>query len=114
MLDAVKYKKLDELWVKSETQNFQVLSHYVTVDIILTMANHQDPSVRTSIVKLLSNICNRVNESVHNNAAKFYHWHHLANQISLHKVDVNLVTSIVQWTTSRTTLGFSLEQLVSV
>ncbi|XP_037048186.1 lysosomal-trafficking regulator isoform X2 [Bradysia coprophila] len=90
----------------------EVLSHYVTVDIILIMANHQDPGVRSSIVKLLSNICNRLDESVHNNCTKSYHWHHLANQISLHKADVNLVTNIVQWVTSRG-LTLSLDQLVA-
>lgn len=90
----------------------QVLSHYVTVDIILIMANHQDAGVRTSIIRLLANICGRLSETVHNNSMKSFHWHHLANQISLHKADVNLVTSIVHWVTARG-MTLSLDQLVN-
>lgn len=74
------------------------------------MANHQDPGVRTSIVKLLTIICSRLSESVHNNCIKSFHWYHLGNQIGLHKADQNLVTSIVQWVTS---MSLPLDQLVT-
>lgn len=74
------------------------------------MANHQDPGVRTAIIKLLAIICSRLSESVHNNCKNLYHWYHLGNQIALHKADLNLVTSIVQWVTLSC---LSLDQLVT-
>lgn len=73
------------------------------------MANHQDPGVRTSIVKLLTIVCSRLNETVYNNGVKLFHWYHLGNQIALHKADLNLVTSIVQWVTGSC---LSLDQMV--
>ncbi|KAJ6646111.1 Lysosomal-trafficking regulator [Pseudolycoriella hygida] len=95
----------DFILILPDTAIQEVLSHYVTVDIILVMANHHDPGVRTSIVKLLTVVCSRLKETAYNNCKKSYHWYHLGNQIALHKADLNLVTAIVQWVTSR---GFSL------
>lgn len=74
------------------------------------MANHQDPGVRTKIVQLLAIICSRLGETVYSNCTKSYHWYHLGNQISLHRADANLFTSIAQWVTC---MSLPLDQLVT-
>lgn len=77
----------------------EVLSHYVTVEILIVLSNHKDVKVRTAIIRLLTIMCERLPASVIAQHSKQYYWHHLGNQISLHFADFNLVQSCFQWAT---------------
>lgn len=77
----------------------EVLTHYVTVDVILVMANHHNVKVRTSIVRLLTHMCQRLNETTSTQYQKSFYWHHLGNQVALHSVNLQLVQACCQWIT---------------
>lgn len=87
----------------------EVLTHFVTFDIILIMANHYDTRVRCSIVRLLAVMCERLGKLTITQYTKSFYWHHLANQIALHMADMNLVQTCAQWVTGSC---LTIEQIV--
>lgn len=94
----------DFILILPDTAVEEVLSHYVTMEIVLILANNEVASVRASIVKLLSVMCDRSS-----NIPKAVHLFHLGNQIALYPAEHSLVQSCVQWVTG---LFQSIDQLV--
>lgn len=84
----------DFIMILPDTEIEEVLSHYVTLDIVLVLANNQNASVRSSIIRLLSVMCER-----YANISKSIYFFHLGNQISLYEAEFPLVQSCVQWIT---------------
>lgn len=89
----------------------EVLAHYVTIDVVLVMANHHDASVRTSIIRLLTHMCQRMSDNTKQLYHKCHYWHHLGNQIALNPVSLTLVQTCCQWITASC---LSLDQIVSL
>lgn len=94
----------DFILILPDTAVEEVLTHYVTMDIILILANNEIASVRASIVRLLSVMCDRSN-----NIPKTTQFFQLGNQIALYPAEHSLVQSCVQWVTG---LFQSIDQLV--
>lgn len=84
----------DFIMILPDTAIEEVLSHYVTFDIILILANNQNACVRSSILRLLAVMCDR-----YSNCLKNIYFFHLGNQISLYKAEFSLVQCCVQWIT---------------
>lgn len=84
----------DFILILPDTAVGEVLNHYVTFDIVLVLANNVNASVRTSIIQLLSVMCDRNHAS-----AKPINLCHLANQVALHPAEFGLVQACVQWVT---------------
>lgn len=93
----------DFILILPDNEIEEVLSHYVTLDIVLVLANSNN-SVRASIIRLLTVMCER-----HNVTTKTIYFHHLGNQIALHPTDFTLVQACVQWVTGS---SLNLDQLV--
>lgn len=94
----------DFILILPDNEIEEVLSHYVTLDIVLVLANNPTASVRASIIRLLNVMCDR-----HNVTTKTIYFHHLGNQISLHPTEFSLVQACVQWVTGSC---LNLDQLV--
>lgn len=89
----------------------EVLMHYVTIEVVLIMANHQDPSVRASIIQLLAVMCERFSDVSIASYKKLHCWHHLGNQIALFSVNMHLMEAVVHWITG---LHIHLDDLVVI
>lgn len=94
----------DFVLILPDTAVGEVLSHYVTFEIVLVLANNRNASVRAAIILLLAVMCDR-----HTAVAKPINFFHLGNQISLHPTEFSLVQACVQWVTGS---FLSMEQLV--
>lgn len=88
----------------------QVLNHYVTLPIILILANNNDPDVRAVIIRLTAMVFERLSPVALQNAAKNLYWLHLGNQMSLYPANMALITSVAQWVTGS---NLRLEKIVS-
>lgn len=79
----------------------EVLSHYVTLDIVLVLANNRNVSVRASIIRLLGVVCDRASSCCPTNSGiiKPIHFFHLGNQIALYPAEHALAQSCVHWVT---------------
>lgn len=84
----------DFIMILPDNEIEEVLSHYVTLDIVSVLANNHSANVRASIIRLLAVMCER-----HTNSSKSFYFFHLGNQISLYEADFTLVQSCVQWIT---------------
>lgn len=84
----------DFIMILPDTAIEEVLSHYVTLEIVLVLANNQNACVRSSIIRLLTVMCER-----YNSCSKNIYSFHLGNQISLYEAEFALVQSCVQWIT---------------
>lgn len=87
-----------------------VLAHYVTVDVVLVLANHRDAAVRAAIVRLLAVMCQRLGDTALGQMQRSAHsWLHVGNQMALHPVDEPLVLACCQWATGSC---LSLDQMI--
>lgn len=84
----------DFIMILPDTEIEQVLSHYVTLDIVSVLANNYSACVRASIIRLLAAMCER-----YTNGSRSIYYFHLGNQISLYEADFTLVQSCIQWIT---------------
>lgn len=76
----------------------EVLTHYVTFDITMVLANNKNTDIRTSTIRLITAMCERcISKNI--NVAKTINFFHLGNQISLYEADYSLVESCIQWVT---------------
>lgn len=87
----------DFILILPDTAIDEVLSHYVTIDIVLVLANNETANVRASIVRLLAAMCERLAT-----IAKSIHFFQLGNQIALYPAEHSLVQSCVHWITGST------------
>lgn len=101
----------DFILILPDNSVHEVLSHYVTLDILIVLANHHDINVRTSILNLLAIICDRLAQPVISQHTKTNYWFHLGNQISLNPVNLNFLNVCVQWVTG---LCIDLDQLIEM
>ncbi|GAB0097780.1 hypothetical protein DMENIID0001_134480 [Sergentomyia squamirostris] len=67
-----------------------VITHYVTFHLILILANNPNGDVRAEVVKLLSNLCDRMPHDKLMQYSKSYYFHHFANQISIYPANYAL------------------------
>lgn len=90
----------------------EVLSHYVTLDIVLVLANNRNVSVRASIIRLLGVVCDRASACCPSSSGitKPIHFFHLGNQIALYPAEHALAQSCVHWVTGSFQ---SIDQLIS-
>lgn len=90
----------------------EVLSHYVTIDIVLVLANNRNVSVRASIIRLLAVMCERVSTCCPTSSGitRPIHFLHLGNQIALYPAEHALAQSCVHWVTGSFQ---SIDQLIS-
>lgn len=79
----------------------EVLSHYVTLEIVLVLANNRNVSVRASIIRLLAVMCERASTCCPTSSGitKPIHFFHLGNQIALYPAEHALAQSCVHWVT---------------
>lgn len=100
----------DFILIIPDTAIADVLAHFVTVEVVLVLANHRDSDVRTSIVRLLAHMSQRLSDAKTLQCQKQHYWLHLGNQVSLHPVSAALVQASCQWVTGGSSL--SVEQMV--
>ncbi|XP_053952827.1 lysosomal-trafficking regulator [Anastrepha ludens] len=77
----------------------EVLKHYVKIDIILVLCNNGSCAVRTAIIKLLTVLMKRLQQSdilVH---VKSLYPQHLANQMSIYPTDMQMFEACLEWVT---------------
>lgn len=101
----------DFILILPDSAIIDVLAHFVTVEVVLVLANHRDADVRTSIVRLLSHMSQRLSDAKASQCQKQHYWLHLGNQVSLHPVSASLVQASCQWVTGGSSL--SIEQMVN-
>lgn len=77
--------------------NFQVLRHYIKVEFLLVLANHNSTLVRAAIMKLLSALLKRTISSELGYFNKHFYPYHLANQISIHLTDAIMFETCIEW-----------------
>ncbi|XP_059611757.1 lysosomal-trafficking regulator [Phlebotomus argentipes] len=70
-----------------------VLSHYVTFQLLLILANNPSGDVRAEIVTLLANLCDRMPQERISQHFKSNYFSHLANQISIYPANYTLMMS---------------------
>lgn len=102
----------DFILILPDSSIIDVLAHFVTVEVVLVLANHRDADVRTSIVRLLAHMSHRLSDAKALQCQKQHYWLHLGNQVSLHPVSASLVQASCQWVTGGSSL--SVEQMVIV
>lgn len=101
----------DFILILPDSAIIDVLAHFVTVEVILVLANHRDADVRTSIVRLLAHMSQRLGDAKALQCQKQHYWLHLGNQVSLHPVSAGLVQASCQWVAGGSSL--SIEQMVN-
>lgn len=89
----------------------EVLNHYVTLEILIVLANHSDVRVRTAIVNLLTIMCERLPASVIAQHTKQHYWYHLGNQIALNTADLRLFNVCVKWITG---LNLDIDDIIEL
>ncbi|XP_055840960.1 lysosomal-trafficking regulator isoform X2 [Episyrphus balteatus] len=77
----------------------EVLTHYVKMEILLVLANHTSPTVRTAILKLLTALTKRIPPSELGVFTKKFFPQHLANQLAIYSTDVNMFETCLEWVT---------------
>lgn len=102
----------DFILILPDSAIIEVLAHYVTVEVVLVLANHRDAVVRTSIVRLLAHISQRLSDNRAIHCQKQHYWLHLGNQVALHPVSAGLVQASCQWVTGGSSLA--VEQMVNI
>ncbi|XP_030373390.1 uncharacterized protein LOC115623261 [Scaptodrosophila lebanonensis] len=75
----------------------EVLKHYVRLEFLLVLSNHQSSSVRTAIIRLLSALTQRLAPSELLSATKQLYPLHLANQLTIHNSDEQMFEACVAW-----------------
>lgn len=101
----------DFILILPDTTIREVLGHYVTVDIVLVLANHPDACVRAAIVRLLTVMCQRLDDTRLAKYQRAHSWLHAGNQIGLHAVDEELALACAQWVTGGVCL--SIDQMIA-
>lgn len=76
---------------------FQVLHHYIKVEFLLVLANHQSSNVRAAVIKLMSSLTQRLYPQDIQACCKAYYPHHLANQLTIGLCDCNMFESCLEW-----------------
>ncbi|XP_013105656.2 lysosomal-trafficking regulator [Stomoxys calcitrans] len=74
-----------------------VLRHYIKIEFLLVLANHQSPHVRSSVIKLMNALTQRLFPQDIQACTKAYYPHHLANQLSIGYCDSNMFESCLEW-----------------
>ncbi|XP_073836840.1 lysosomal-trafficking regulator mauve [Musca autumnalis] len=74
-----------------------VLHHYIKVEFLLVLANHQSSNVRSAVVKLMSSLTQRLYPQDLQACTKAYYPHHLANQLTIGFCDCNMFESCLEW-----------------
>ncbi|XP_075162277.1 lysosomal-trafficking regulator mauve [Haematobia irritans] len=74
-----------------------VLRHYIKVEFLLVLANHQSAQVRCAVIKLMNALTQRLFPQDVQACMKAYYPHHLANQLSIGHCDCNMFESCLEW-----------------
>ncbi|TMW51472.1 hypothetical protein DOY81_003443 [Sarcophaga bullata] len=74
-----------------------VLNHYIKVEFLLVLANHNSPCVRSAIIKLVSALTQRLYPQDIQVCIKALYPHHLANQLSIRFCDIGMFESCLDW-----------------
>lgn len=74
-----------------------VLNHYIKVEFLLVLANHNSPAVRAAVIKLISALTQRLFPQDIQVCTRALYPHHLANQLSIGFCDSNMFESCLEW-----------------
>lgn len=103
----------DFILILPDTTIRDVLAHYVTVDVVLVLANHRDTAVRSAIVRLLAAMCQRLGDAALTQCQRSHSWLHCGNQVALHPVDEALVLACCRWVTGAGPAVQNVDQITS-
>ena len=70
---------------------------YMKIEMLIMFANHHDPNVRASIIKLIRIITSRQLPEVIALYYKNNYWMHLANQLSASPINMNMAQACADW-----------------
>ncbi|XP_065359183.1 lysosomal-trafficking regulator [Calliphora vicina] len=87
-----------------------VLNHYIKVEFLLVLANHNSACVRSAVIKLISALTQRLFPQDIQVCIRALYPHHLANQLSIGFCDSNMFESCLEWVCG--TMG-SLDSILS-
>ncbi|XP_055679580.1 lysosomal-trafficking regulator isoform X3 [Lutzomyia longipalpis] len=71
----------------------EVITHYVTFQLLLILANNPNGYVRAEVVVLLANLCDRLPQDRVVQYFRANYFHHIANQISIYPANYALMMS---------------------
>ncbi|XP_061392771.1 lysosomal-trafficking regulator [Musca vetustissima] len=74
-----------------------VLHHYIKVEFLLVLANHQSSNVRSAVIKLMGSLTQRLYPQDIQACTKAYYPHHLANQLAIGLCDCSMFESCLEW-----------------
>lgn len=75
----------------------EVLDHYVTIDLLLILANNVDGGVRAQLLRLLEAMCERMDSDRFDALLDSQKLVHLANQLLIYPVTLEMVMACRQW-----------------
>lgn len=70
---------------------------YMKIEMLIMFANHHDPNVRASIIKLIRMIASRQQPDIIALYYKNNYWMHLANQLSANPINMNMAQACADW-----------------
>ncbi|KAI8121400.1 hypothetical protein FF38_05913 [Lucilia cuprina] len=100
----------DFLCLLPDTDIDDVLNHYIKVEFLLVLANHNNTGVRTAVIKLISALTQRLFPQDIQVCIRAFYPHHLANQLSVGFCDSNMFEACLEWVCG--TLG-SLDSILN-
>lgn len=74
-----------------------VLNHYIKIEFLLVLANHNSVCVRAAVIKLVSALTQRLFPQDIQVCIKALYPYHLANQLSISFCDSNMFDSCMEW-----------------
>uniref|UniRef100_A0A1A9W7K7 Lysosomal-trafficking regulator n=1 Tax=Glossina brevipalpis TaxID=37001 RepID=A0A1A9W7K7_9MUSC len=78
-----------------------VLHHYIKVEFLLVLANHNSTSVRSAILKLMGALVQRLPSQDLQLCFKNLYCHHLANQLTIYPIDISNFETCLEWVTGQ-------------
>lgn len=74
-----------------------VLNHYIKVEFLLVLANHNSTCVRSAVIKLISALTQRLFPQDIQVCIKTWYPHHLANQLSIGVCNRTMFETCLEW-----------------
>lgn len=80
-----------------DTQVQEVLQNHLKIEILIVLANHEDPNVRAALIKLVCVILERTSAEQKESYMRLNYWVHFGNQISISTVNCNMIQACMEW-----------------
>lgn len=75
----------------------EVLDHYVTIELLIVLANNADGGVRSQLLRLLAAMCNRMDAVRFHLLLEGFKFVHLANQLVIYPVNLEMIMTCRRW-----------------